>query len=256
MKTFYFTGTGNSLQVARSIGSEGELVSIPKFLREHQKTTERILIDEDAIGLVFPTYWLSLPAIVVEFLERVRMKTDYLFVVNTRGNTSLTLKSHLLQTASQNGHQVAYFGKISMPDNWLPLCDMAKEKQRFKDEELAQRIETLARSIRARKRNVSGFAGLGFLQPTITRRAALKADGFTKRFTINGTCKGCGTCAEVCSAQSIKMIDGHPIYGETCNACLACVHHCPERVIHMHGEKTAERYINPTVSVADIILAH
>jgi len=256
MRTFYFTGTGNCLQVARSIGAGGKLVSIPSFLREHDKDTERIIIADDAVGLVFPTYWLAIPPIVAEFLKRVRLETDYLFAVATRGNASLTLKSHLLQVARENGHSLSYFNKLSMPDNYLPLCDMAREKQRFSEDILAQRIEKIAGDIRARRHNVSGIAGLTFLRPFLMPTASREMADFSHRFSMDSTCTGCATCVRVCTAQSIRLIDDSPVFGNVCNGCLACIHNCPAGAIHMQGEKSPERYLNPTVKTADLMSAN
>ena len=253
MKTFYFTGTGNSLQVARNVGSGGELVSIPRFLREQSGATERVTVSADALGLVFPTHWLAVPSLVVELLEQVRLDTDYLFIIATRGNASLTLKSHLLQAAQKNGHAVSYFNTISMPDNYLPLCDMAKEKQRFTSDALSQKIERMASDVRARKCNVSGLAALSFLRPVLVSRAGRQLSDFSQRLSTDESCIRCGVCAQVCSAKSIRLIDGVPVYSSTCNACLACVHNCPVGAKHMRSEKTPERYVNPTVSTADII---
>jgi Pyruvate/2-oxoacid:ferredoxin oxidoreductase delta subunit len=271
MKTFYFTGTGNCLQVARGLDGNGELISIPLFLRQHAGGAGqagsagqvgdpgqtggagRVLIQADTIGLVFPTYWLVLPTIVVEFLERVSFDTEYLFAITTCGNVPLTLKSHLLQVASQNNHSFSYFDSISMPDNFLPFCDMAKQKKRFSEAQLQERSTTISRNIRSRQRNVKSFAALAPLRPLIRYYSLSQMTDFTRRFTIDTNCNKCGTCCRVCSAQSIAWIDDSPTYSTTCNYCLACVHNCPQNAIHMNGEKSSERYLNPTVTTSDLI---
>lgn len=55
MKTeiYYFTGTGNSLVVARDLTKElnGELIAIPSVMSK-----ETINIDAEVIGIVFPVY--------------------------------------------------------------------------------------------------------------------------------------------------------------------------------------------------------
>jgi hypothetical protein len=163
MMTFYFTGTGNSLQIARGVGASGELVSIPQFLRKHKESTKRVTIAAETVGLVFPTYWLAVPAIVEEFMERVRIDTKYLYVITTRGNSSLTLKAHLLQIARRNGHVLSYFNKVNMPHNYIPMFDMEKERLRYKEQALKQSNTQMAQDISAHKCNVHGIAGLGFL---------------------------------------------------------------------------------------------
>jgi len=256
MKTFYLTGTGNSLQIARGVGSGGELVSIPRFLREHRGGAERIVVEDDVIGLVFPTYWCALPQIVVEFLQRTRLEADYLFAIATRGNATATLKSHLLQVARQNGHVISYYSHQNMPDNYLPLFDMAKEKLRYDEDALTKSMAAMAADIGARKHNTGGIAGLTFLRPFLTRFADMKMADFSQRFIVSESCDGCETCARVCSAQIIKLSNNNPVFHGVCNGCLACAHNCPNTAILMRKEKSTERYRNPTVTLSDLIAAN
>ena len=256
MKTFYFTGTGNSLQIARGVGAGGELVSIPRFLREHDEGTGKIPISEDVIGLVFPTYWLLVPTIVVEFFERTRLRADYFFVITTRGTASLTLKSDLLSLARKNGQRVSYFNKVSMPDNYIPSYDMEKEKRRYNEAAFTKQINAMASDIASRKTNISSHVGLTFLRPLLGSYAKASMKDFSRRFYVNDNCTSCGTCVRVCSAQSIKLIEGMPIFSNSCNYCLACAHNCPANALHMEPEKGSARYLNPTVSTADVIAAH
>ena len=79
MKICYFTGTGNSLQVARGIG--GELLSVPKLMREGD-----ISIKDDAVGIVAPVYLGGMPLMVQDFLKTAEIDAEYLFFVFTCGN--------------------------------------------------------------------------------------------------------------------------------------------------------------------------
>ena len=72
MKIFYYTSTGNCLDVAKRIG--GELYSIPQLLKEN-----KLEFEDEAIGIICPTYMWSVPSIVLEFLNKAKLKTDYLF---------------------------------------------------------------------------------------------------------------------------------------------------------------------------------
>src|SRR3712207_5526399 len=76
MKTLYFTGTGNSLYLAKEIG--GEILSIPQMVKEG-----RYDFEDDAIGIVFPCYSSRPPKMVEEFLSRATFKADYTFAVVT-----------------------------------------------------------------------------------------------------------------------------------------------------------------------------
>ena len=69
MKTiiYWFSGTGNSLAVAKELAKscgDAELVSIARVFRKPPPSAERI-------GLVFPVYAFCPPALVSRFVEKV-----------------------------------------------------------------------------------------------------------------------------------------------------------------------------------------
>ena len=78
MKILYFTGTGNSLYVAKKIG--GDLLSIPQLIKNNQYN-----IEDDIVGIVCPVYCMTMPNIVKEYLQKVEISANYLFVVMTYG---------------------------------------------------------------------------------------------------------------------------------------------------------------------------
>jgi predicted Fe-Mo cluster-binding NifX family protein/ferredoxin len=54
-------------------------------------------------------------------------------------------------------------------------------------------------------------------------------------------CTGCGICADVCSADAIKINKKAIVNIETCTGCAACVSECPNEAIIL-----AQRKIHPT----------
>lgn len=66
---FYFTGTGNSLYIAKQI--EEEPVSIPQII--HQK---ELKFTADRIGIVSPVYGYEVPDMVKDFLKRARFHME------------------------------------------------------------------------------------------------------------------------------------------------------------------------------------
>jgi len=67
---YYFTGTGNSLAVAKKIAAalgECELVPIASL-----RDTPAIAPDAERVGIVCPVYFLGLPLMVAEFAGPVR----------------------------------------------------------------------------------------------------------------------------------------------------------------------------------------
>jgi len=46
-----------------------------------------------------------------------------------------------------------------------------------------------------------------------------------------GKCTGCGSCAEVCPVEAIKVSDKAKVDEDTCIDCGTCVDECPEEAI-------------------------
>lgn len=66
---FYFSGTGNSYAIAKSIaeGLKGRLAPIAPLVNE-----DDIDVDTDSIGIVFPVFYTDVPNIVRVFISKLR----------------------------------------------------------------------------------------------------------------------------------------------------------------------------------------
>lgn len=86
---FYFTGTGNSLYVAKKIAKALDntiLVNIAQNIDKHFeiKTANRV-------GFVLPVYAFREPVIVEEFIKRLRIKNyNYLYIFLVHGGSPLS----------------------------------------------------------------------------------------------------------------------------------------------------------------------
>ena len=84
MKTqiYYFTGTGNSLAIAKELCNrlnECELISIPHELKQN-----RIVSDSEKVGFIFPLHYAGLPKIVFDFMNKIDVSnSDYFFSIIT-----------------------------------------------------------------------------------------------------------------------------------------------------------------------------
>jgi MinD superfamily P-loop ATPase len=78
--------------------------------------------------------------------------------------------------------------------------------------------------------------------------------GQDKKYWVDQNCNGCGICEQVCPVKNIVMNNGRPSWTHSCEACLACLHWCPQTAIQ-YGKVPAKhgRYHNPEVSIREII---
>jgi flavodoxin len=115
---YYFSGTGNSLAVARDIAGKinGELISIPSVMDK-----EKIDSDADVVGMVFPVYFAlngGIPMIVGRFVEKLEnIGPKYLFAVCTHsGGPGSTMENLGNKIRSRGGKLAAgYTVKMSVP---------------------------------------------------------------------------------------------------------------------------------------------
>lgn len=258
MKTiiYYFTGTGNSLAAAKTIGArlgDCQLVSIPSLAG----SPAEIVPDADRVGIISPVYDLGLPSIVAAFAERLDIRNcGYCFVVLTMGGmggSALHQMDSILQ--KHGGRQPDAAFTVRMPGNFVPLYDPPQGKK--KEEILAlanERLVEIAAIIDTGlmvRPGISPFTSL--LKHFVYGGFIKNVHGIDKDFVADEKCTSCGTCARVCPVQNIAMVNEKPSWLHHCELCLACLHLCPVAAIQM-GSKTASRgrYKNPSLSLEDM----
>lgn len=248
---FFFTGTGNSLFVAKSL-SETPL-SIPQELKKGS-----LAYEADEIGFVFPDFAAAAPMIVQEFLKKATFKAPYIFSVITYGNDAVNVTDWWNKFAKDNGVTNNYIKTILMVDNYLPAFDMNSQKKL--DKNVDANLATIVSEVSARKKYIEPGKMGNFTKEMLDR---VQKDHFTKTadelFALNtNACVGCMRCAAVCPHTNFKRAASGVEFGGKCEYCLACVHVCPQKALTMkNGERNAKaRYRNPNVSVAEIIKAN
>jgi ferredoxin len=240
----YFSGTGNSLRVARTIAGElenGEILSMTRPLDLTKKY--------DSIGFVYPTYFWGLPKKVIEFIETINLnphREAYYYAIATYGGSAGNALYQLYKLLlNRHGIGLNYGKKLRMFSNYVILYDMSEKIDpitRRSNEKLVPIID----SIKMRKNNRVSKA---------TELFRFINDGFIKKvadmdrdFSVNSDCTGCGICKAVCPALNIEMADNKPQYKHHCEQCVACIQYCPRRAInYKNATQGRGRYTNPEI---------
>lgn len=143
---FYFTGTGNSLYVAKQLDSEQN--SIPQAIHYDELTFE-----SETIGVVCPVYGHEMPDMVKEFLGKATFKTEYFYLVLTYGNIHGGAAELAESALSAIGKKADYINTIKMVDNFLPGFDMneqiATEPEKKVEEHIFMQVQY--------SQNIGGF---------------------------------------------------------------------------------------------------
>ncbi|MFZ5951625.1 MAG: EFR1 family ferrodoxin [Candidatus Rifleibacteriota bacterium] len=249
MKVFYFTSTGNCLEVAKAIG--GELISIPQVLKNNLTDFK-----EDAIGIVFPLYSLGTPGIVREFMEKTRLEADYFFAVITYGNFEGGGVDDFNRLARSRGIKLSYLNSIVMVDNYLNFFKMEKQIESLPDKKVPENVMIIASDIKERKSFIKK-AGMPMKMLSYVAQLIYRFQPGTvdNRFSVEDSCNQCKVCEKVCPVDNIE-VQQKPVFKHKCISCYACTHNCPQNAIRLKGERSRTRFRNPGIELAEIIKAN
>jgi ferredoxin/flavodoxin len=277
---YYFSGTGNSLAVARDIAEKtrGKLISIPTVM--HRDIIET---HGDAVGVVFPAYGIfRVPSIVERFVEKLDgVSSRYIFAVCTYGSlVGAVLKTFGKAVESRGGKLSAGFA-VKMPMNNITIPSFMYSGSVGKNEQelfanWRKKLDFICEYISARKEGkfeVTNRLLVSLLYPldkyygrwrveskyNKLTNSNLKMDGLRPlmdvSFHSDEKCDGCGICSRICPVNNIKMVDDAPSWQHHCERCLACLQWCPKEAIQFEKDSIGrKRYHHPDVKLSDMLL--
>lgn len=252
MKIFYFTGTGNSLAVAKQF--KAELLLTPQEIRLGQTVYE-----DEAIGVVFPLplYCLNPPKMVREFLSRAKFKTEYLFAIATYGNLAGAAMPELQKMVKTCGYQFDYRNTLLMVDNFLPNFEINEEISKLPMKKTEECLAGIVTDVAGRRRSIpkatiKDKSLSAMCVPLMKQQDKGKT---AESFLVNDSCVRCGICAKVCPAANISVSE-QVTFKKQCEGCYACIHACPQNAIHLKNEKSDARWRNPDVSLEELVCAN
>ena len=253
---YYFTGTGNSLKVARGLSNRignCELVPIAKIWQQ-----KNIVAKTEKVGFVYPLYFWGLPKIVEEFVKKIDLRdVDYIFSVLTRGFTSGRATYDLESILKEKGKILSAGFKVTMPDNYTPKLSIpskAKQDKKFKRAEI--KVEKIAEIVRTNQKKIKKDHFITIkLSKGAHNRWLERASSIDKHFSVDDRCNSCGTCEKVCPVENVRLVNGKPQWHHQCQECLACLHFCPQIAIQVNKKTEKQgRYRHPDLSVEDMIM--
>lgn len=260
---YYFSGTGNSLAVARDIAQGLDARLIPAASVVDQ---ESIKTEADAIGLVFPIYDFKPPQMIEALVRKLdEIDSKYLFAVCTYGIAAAGSLKHLGEViASCGGHLAGGFA-TGMPHSGVGSAAVTEAEQERLFARWRARVDEICGYIRAEEggRIESSNLLLSALQPSVLRKMPSALKFLTRMllkgvnsldFTAGEACNGCGICERICPAGNIEMVDDRPVWSDHCEGCFACLNWCPKEAITLGGRNIGMRpYHHPNVTLSDMI---
>lgn len=259
MKTiiYYFTGTGNSLAAAKKTAAalgDCELVPIASL----KDTPGTITPAAERVGIICPVYFSGLPVMVENFAQRLDLSgSQYLFSVVTLGGSggasTLRQLDDILRKREGRGLDAGFL--LMMPGNYILMYGSPAGEKREKllaiaDEQLTAITGTISRCGKP-ELPFSFLANL--IHFLMYARFASHVHDDDRKFSVSDARTSCGTCAAVCPAGNIELVEGKPVWKHHCELCCGCIHLCPVQAIQAgRSTEKRDRYRNPDVSLVEL----
>lgn len=257
---YYFTGTGNSLAVAKDIAQQlGDTV----LLKIHNRQMDTDAAQYERVGFVFPVYYYKMPVFMESFIKKIKLRKDqYIFGVATHGGTrGLSLKG-LRDLLSAMGYSLKGEFSVWMPGNHIAEYGALPAKFNNYLIKRSKKI-TVKISMRIKSKDKTPSAGPRSFERIYLRSEKNREFIDAKRlsfasedtgFTCNDSCNGCGICSGVCPVQNIVIEKDKPNWNHQCERCMACIQWCPQNSIH-HEDKTLKRkrYTHSDIALKEIM---
>ncbi|MBM4276739.1 MAG: 4Fe-4S dicluster domain-containing protein [Deltaproteobacteria bacterium] len=256
MKTelFVYTGTGNSLWIARqlAVGLEDTAIKFMPFL------SGEFEVNADRIGIIFPVHIWGLPRRVIRFINHLKTKPEtYFFAVAVNAGQVAATLLQLQKLMSAQKKQLSLGYSISLPSNYIPWGGpgpVDTQQRLFKNAQ--DKVKSIAHAIlRGERQKVDrGPLWQNILFSRIYKMSFRQVPKMDKKFWTDDKCNGCEICFKVCPAENIEMKNEKPSWLHQCEQCLACIQWCPQEAIQ-YGKKTVKyrRYHHPEVTLQNML---
>ncbi len=260
---FYFTASGNSLAIARTVAQrlgDTEVLPMAKHLHGFAGT------DEDRIGFVFPIYLWGLPRMVSEFASKLQTRSgQHIFAIaNGDGAAGQTLVQ-LRKILRANGSEL-HAGFVARADvsifhpgrdddpraqfvSRLFMRNLPPTANQYMDEI----VDAVRRRAPHGPETTTPFVSALF-GPLMRQMAQKELKIGDKHFSVTEGCTSCGTCVRVCPRENVTLKDGRPLWHHDCETCYACLLWCPERAIACRDSSPKDPTHHPEIVLTDILL--
>ena len=253
----YFTGTGNSLAVARLLAErlpQTTIISVNEMLKRSS-----FQLVTDTCGFVFPVYCKDAPEMMQRLVRLIQLPSDtYVYAVATHNGDPGYSHFTIDRILKKKGQRLQAGFAVLMPGNSITPYDStnSEEENQSRLKAAVSHVDKIADDVL--KRASVPFAGTSSLRKHLKGMRNMFRHKIIfkvpQKFWVTDLCNHCGLCARICPENNIHVDSSLVIWGKHCQMCLACIHWCPKHAIQ-NGEVTIKRkrYHHPDISIDDML---
>ncbi len=276
---YYFSGTGNSLAIAKELGRLLNESIAPIGPRD----TRPLFVRDPVCIIVAPIHNYDIPPTVKSFIARLWAPDGdpYFAMLINYGGFLGNGPASARRAFEKQKLTLAYNRPVVVPDNAGPIIRRPYDLSSLAT--LPQRLADIADDIRQRK-TYRGDEPYSELLSLKTKAAEVfLSSPVTKLYAQKSLCIGCERCVKLCPVGNVKVTDladtATPVriaaadketatpttnakqpkttkritFGNNCIHCLACVQWCPVGAIRMgYISFTNRQYTNPDITPQEL----
>lgn len=264
IEIYYFSGTGNSLKVAKDLSKDlnADLISVVSLFDK-----DTVKSDAEMIGIVFPIYDFKAPMNIDDFIKKLQLKKEtYFFAVCTYGVLPLKTMKKLKKVFDNLRFELSAGFTVKMPHNGIGYKKIPKEKQdkmfanwNNKRKEIIDHLNH-RNTVIIENNNSLYYLYLGAIllrmMPILFRmlKQVILHGWSSLGFVVNKDCNSCTLCERICPVDNITIKKGIPEWSDKCINCFACLHWCPKEAINAANlTVNMHRYHQPEITVKEML---
>lgn len=250
---YYFSGTGNSENVARWLadaahekGMEASLNNIAKIDRLNIPAPD----SSDLLAFVSPIHGFNYPPVMLNFIFRFPKGQNNVLLLNTRagmligkwitpGLTGIAFYFSAI-ILKFKGYSIRSMFPVDLPSNWISVHPGLNDRTvKYLHERNREKVDRFARKV---LEGGSDFRGVReivqdlLISPISLGYYFIGRFFFAKTYYASADCDNCGLCISSCPVKAIKTVDNRPFWTFNCESCMHCMSNCPKRAIETaHG---------------------
>ena len=250
---FYFSGTGNSQNVAQwilSAASKNNIESSTYNIADIDRNSIIPAPIDSLVVFVSPVHGFNYPPVMFNFIIRFPKGNNKVILMDTRagmliGNYNLPGLSGAAFLFSSlmlklKGYSIAGIKSVDLPSNWMSLHPGLNEKtvRSLHEKHKAQVIDFGEKILSGKKIYIPlhEFIIDILIAPISIGYYIVGRFLFAKTFYASGDCNNCDVCLKNCPVKAIVKINNRPFWSFKCESCMRCMSNCPKRSIETaHG---------------------
>ena len=245
---FYFSGTGNSKQIAAwilALAIDKDIDCRVCSIVETDIAQINSFDEDTLICFTSPVHGFNYPKIMLDFIRCFPKGRNHVVLMNTRAGMKLgswvtpgltgvgfMLSSFFLVS---KGYKILGQVPFDLPSNWISIHPaLRKSAVDYIFEKMHLRLEKHFNLVVSGRRD---FAALKEIIPDLLISPIALGYYLVGRFFLSKSyyasheCIQCHYCIKQCPVKAIMNKDNRPYWSFKCESCMKCMNHCPKNAI-------------------------